>query len=96
MTTFDILVERNNLTITEEGCVKLNPISKFEFITYPLYEEGKILSVSQDVYYGLLLKTYQFNDELDGVEPFDPDQFNEFRKAKIAMFKSLQNTGATK
>lgn len=90
MTTFDILAERNNLTITESGAVKLNPLSQFEFITYPLREEIKILTVTQEVYYGLLLKVYQFNESLDGIELFDPLKFNEFKKAKLAAFKALQ------
>ena len=96
MTTFDILVERNNLTVTESGDVKLNPLSQFEFITYPLNEKIKTLIVTQEVYYGLLLKVYQFTESLDGIEPFDPIKFNEFKKAKFAAFKASQQAKAVK
>lgn len=94
MTTFEILAERNNLTITESGEIKLNPLSQFEFITYPLNDKLKTLTVDKDTYYGLLLKAYQFNANLDGIEPFDPVKFNEFRKIKIAALKAAQEAKA--
>jgi hypothetical protein len=50
--------------------------------------------VDKDTYYGLLLKAYQFNANLDGIEPFDPVKFNEFRKIKIAALKAAQEAKA--
>ena len=83
MSTFSILSERNNLTITEKEEVKLNPISQYEFITCPLNEELPILAVDKDIYLGLLLKAYQFTENLDGVEPFDRASFNNFMLKKL-------------
>lgn len=96
MNTFETLVERNNLTLTEEGDVLLNPISQFEFVTFPLSKENLTLAVTKDVYYGLLLKVYQFNADLKGVEPFDPVQFNEFRKIKFAALLKAKAEQETK
>ena len=94
MTTFEILAEKNKLTITESGAIKLNPLSTYEFITYPLNDELKTIELTQDEYYGLLLKVYQFDENLDGVVTFDPIQFTEFKKAKFAMMQAEQKAKA--
>ena len=83
MNTFSILAEKNNLTITENGEVKLNPLSQFEFMTFPLDEKLNIITVDSDTYLGLLLKTHQFNKDLTGVEPFDSELFSNFIQTRI-------------
>ena len=94
MTTFEILAEKNKLTVTENGEIKINPLSQYEFITYPINEEEKTITVSQDEYLGLMLKVYQFNDNLDGLVAFDAAQFTEFKKAKFAALKAKQEAKA--
>lgn len=90
MSTFNILSERNNLTVTDQEQVKINPISQFEFITHPINEDLPIITVDKDTYLGLLLKVYQFNPNLDGVEPFNNEVFSQFITKKFNLTK--QNT----
>lgn len=92
MSTFNILLEKNRLTLTENEEVKLNPISQFEFITYPINEELPILILDKDTYLGLLLKVYQFNATLDGVEPFNSEVYSNFVKQKMNFYKMQQTT----
>ena len=94
MSTFNILAERNNLTITESGAIKINPHSQYEFTTYPINEELNIVEVSQDEYMGLLLKVYQFNESLTGIEAFDIAKFNEFRYARFTAMKTAREAKA--
>ena len=82
MSTVNVLISKNKCTVNEEGQIALNPLSRFEFRTYPINYEEPILWVDEDTYLGLLLKVYQFSEDLTNVEYFDSQLFIEFLRTR--------------
>ena len=76
MAVIDQLKEINNLQFDEEGRVKIVPLSKYEYQTYPIGEE--YITITQDEYIGLRVMVYQFTEDLHAVEKFVPSEFHEF------------------
>lgn len=80
--TFEFMKQKNALTVNEKG-VAVVPLSQFEWKTYPITAEDKVIYVTPDHYLGLHLKVYQFTSDLLGIEMFDNVLFNEFRIARL-------------
>ena len=79
----DILREKNNLTVGEDGRILVVPSSQYEFKTAPINQGDNALWVPNDVYIGLLLKLYQFDENLTNVKAFDPEGFKLFKAFRV-------------
>lgn len=80
----DILKQKNNLLMDQDGNIYVAPTSQFEFKTAPFEEGENCLLISQDSYLGLLLKLYQFDESLSNVEMFDAQKFMSFLQSKFS------------
>ena len=64
---FETIKQQNNL-ITIGDKIFVKPLSKYNYVTYPIEElEGTIL-VTLEEYLGLRVNYYCFNDNLTGLE----------------------------
>ena len=81
MAVIDELLKRNAVRYSEDGLIKIMPLNQFEFQTYPIVD-GKEILITEDEYIGLMLRVYEFNDELTGVEPIDYSKYLAFIQTK--------------
>ena len=87
MAVIDELLKRNAVRYSEDGLIKIMPLNQFEFQTYPIVD-GKEILITEDEYIGLMLRVYQFNDELTAVEPIDHSKYLSFIEWKRSMMRA--------
>ena len=77
----DKIKEKYNLTFTNEVSEKImiKPLSKWTWTSYPV-DVNDCINLSLSDFVGILLHIYQFNGTLDGVEPYNKEEYLEANK----------------
>lgn len=65
---------------TENGKIKVIPISQFEWQCYPIDKECLLLT--EDEFIGIATKLYMFSSDLSEVVSFDVESYKSFLRSK--------------
>lgn len=75
---FITLAQQNLLTFDDERKhFYIKPVSRHEYIAYPLEDLSGTILVTLDEYLGLRANYYQFTEDLKGIELYEPEQESE-------------------
>jgi len=81
LSNYTAIKERYNLTFTTGTTTKIKPLSKYTWQTYPV--DDTFITIPLKDFVGLVLKLYQFNDDLTAVEDFDEARYRFYLETKI-------------
>lgn len=76
MSLIDLMQEKYNLTIDEDGKILLEP-EEWGFTTYPLKNPETAMRVTQEEYFGLLMNEYYIDLDTYTVHPITREMLQE-------------------